>query len=340
MKKIAIILVLLSNIVMSYSQTSSYCTVNPILRDYYTEDVKDITLKWIYESESPYMDSIQIPASIENDIWHAMAAIFNLNYYPERDSVFDKYCIHQWPRNYFIQEVLIVYDPSYSWTNNWQNHILETGIASLDSLISLYEFDFSSSSNYSDMIVIKTPQDINIRPLLNLFREYEGIIYADPNIMMGGGNKITYHNENGVRYLDFSKKWGDCMAGCIYSHVFQFQVNTDCSIEYLGTQKNWDESDPLDEPYNCNITAIPEGTITSDLINIFPNPAKNYLYIESKLFDHIEYEIRSLSSVLLEDGQIKNKSFISVSQLKTGVYLLYLKDTKSNNSSIHKFIKQ
>ncbi|KAG4069932.1 hypothetical protein HA402_015156 [Bradysia odoriphaga] len=45
---------------------------------------------------------------------------------------------------------------------------------------------------------------------------------AEPDSIIGGGNKIEYNTWN--RVYTFSQGWGDCQAGCINKHFWDFYV--------------------------------------------------------------------------------------------------------------------
>ncbi len=339
MKKLSLSLLLFILIFPSFAQTPSWCTVNPILRAYYQDDVTELTIKQIYQTESVYMDSIPIPEIIEDSIWKAMAAIFNVSSIPERDSVFDKYCIHT-KKDYFIDEMLIIYYPDTAWTESWQNEEITTGIHIIDSLLSLYEFEIIHTNPESNLILLKTQLKINIRPLTHILVNIDGIQFADPNIQFGGANRILYNVEDGIRYLDFSKRWGDCFSGCAYNHTFKFKVFPDCSVEYLGTVMNWNNSDPLGEPNNCDITGIDDGIPSSNSFYVYPNPTSDALTVGFNSIDQFEFIIWSYTAKKLKSGTLYPEIPISLSGISSGIYLLEILNLKNNTRSIHKFIKQ
>ena len=111
------------------------------LLEAYEYDVSQLAIKRIHEINSPYQDSISIPSVIKDTIWEGLNAIYNSFSIPERDSIFDIYCIHDY--NCYaepVQQVLVSVDTQYSWTNSWQNGETQTGYKELDEFLSKYYF--------------------------------------------------------------------------------------------------------------------------------------------------------------------------------------------------------
>jgi hypothetical protein len=54
-----------------------------------------------------------------------------------------------------------------------------------------------------------------------MYAAAEGVGYAEPSSRAGDGNDIT---STVVGFYDFRLAWGDCPAGCLYEHVWVFQV--------------------------------------------------------------------------------------------------------------------
>lgn len=337
MKKLTLLLLFIIGSAVSMAQESSHCNVNPMLHHYYNLDVKDATLKWAFQCDSTYRtDSIAIPQMIEDSVWGALSAVFNVQNMPERDSVIDLYCVHQYPKNHFVQEFLIIADRSYEWTNHWFNNELMTGIPIVDSIMIKYGFEIKSVSPSVDMVVFRTEQSFNIRAVCDLLKITDGIIYADPNISFGDGPRFTYTSSGIDRYLTFQIGWGDCMSGCIWRHIWRFKVNENCDVEYLGTLKNYDEDHPIGEPWNCNITGL-DIDIKNE-ISVCPNPVKDYVQINNASSSINEFEIRSINGQIMKRGQVLGEDRIDVSDLVKGVYLIYIWNDIIRFES-HKIIK-
>lgn len=60
--------------------------------------------------------------------------------------------------------------------------------------------------------------------LITLLRSRFGVVESDPNIILGGGNSISFNPSS--RIYTFSHNFGDCPAGCIYHHDWDFTVSS------------------------------------------------------------------------------------------------------------------
>lgn len=75
---------------------------------------------------------------------------------------------------------------------------------------------------------------------------------------------------------------------------------------------------------------------SKDIISIYPNPAKDQLYINFNSNGTLNYKLFSVRGNLLQEGITRGGELISVSQLNNGYYLLQLEDENFNtyNNSI------
>jgi hypothetical protein len=144
MKYVFILLLGILLMTNSNAQVASGCSIPQPLLTYYDEDVKHLALQRISFSGSPYTDSISIPYSLQDTIWKGLAAIYNCNR-PERDSVFDIYCIHDETNLHEIYHyIYVAVDTTASWFPNWVNNNITTGIPAFDSLLATYGFSIFS----------------------------------------------------------------------------------------------------------------------------------------------------------------------------------------------------
>jgi len=316
-------------------QVSSHCSVNPMLYQYYDKDVKNATLQWAAKCDSSYLtDSIAIPKMIEDSVWGALAAVFNVQNMPERDSVIDMYCIHQSFKNHYIQELFIGVDPEYTWTDNWFNGELISGIPIVDSILVNYEYEIERIFPNIDGIVFKSEQAINLRPLCEILKKVDGIIYAEPNYMFGDGNEFWYESSETDRYLFFDKAWGDCMAGCYMHHIWQFKVDENCDVQYMGTIQQYNDDESLGEPWNCNITGLIDPN-ENNKISIWPNPANNSIKIVESDFNYFEVFIRDINGKIIHKQLLYSGEEIDISTFNSGLYIIEIPESNIRE----KFIK-
>lgn len=76
-------------------------------------------------------------------------------------------------------------------------------------------------------------------------------------------------------------------------------------------------------------------------IGVYPNPAKNELFLNSKNNGNLTLKILNTAGKLLSTQklELENQSSIPISQLATGIYFLNIED-ENGNTTIKKFIKK
>lgn len=322
MKKLHLLSLFVLILSTTFAQYSSKTDVNPILRTHYDADVKNACLQWVLESDSNlYYSSAEIPPLVLDSVWQALSAVYYEFEMPERDSVIDMYCIHQYPKNFLIKEIILV--PDYDNPNiiSWLNH--DPGYPILDSILTKYGFISYDKESKNPFILLRTELDINVFYVLKLLKLVDGIIYADPNITFGDGNRFSYKSSGTDKFLFFDKAWGDCMSGCYAHHIWQFKIDGNLNVSYLRTYKNWNENNPIGEPWNCNITGLMEDD-ESEQMAISPNPAKEYVYFSIPFQNKTEYRILNINGQIIKEGYLIGDDNISVSELKKGIYLIQL----------------
>lgn len=100
----------------------------------------------------------------------------------------------------------------------------------------------------------------------------------------------------------------------------------------------WTYSEKEIDFWNKHITSITE-LITNDF-KVFPNPCKNYLFIQSKDdTSYVQYEIINTNGSLLYSGFLSDNAMVNVNNLESGVYFIRLYKS-DKQSKVLKFIKQ
>ena len=319
------------------AQISSSCIVPQTVQNNYDRDVNHLALNRIINQNSSYKDSIVIPQNYKDTIWQGLSAIFNLTSIVARDSVFDNYCIHQ-AVNIVYHKIYVAVDTSYSWTHQWQNLISTTGITQLDNLLSMYGFTITHFSTFgSNYATLETTQNINVTPLCDSIATFNGVLYSEPVTNVGDGNEIVYNKYGNDRFYDFSVGYGDCPSGCTSRLIFKFKVYDNCSVDYLG-RFNYG-MDILPAPTNCNITtSINEKELTN--FNIYPNPAEDFINIETNYLLNTNYNIINLYGQILQTGMFTNRTTVSIKNLTTGMYLIKFYNQRNNEFANYKLLKK
>jgi hypothetical protein len=322
----------------SFAQVQSSCEVTSDLEYYYKRDAADLAINRLFTSNSPDTGQIIIPSVHQDSIWRGLAAIFNASTIPERDSVFDIYCIHNnslWTKM-LLPHIYIEVDTSVSWTNNWLNGEIVTGYSELDDFISTYHYSiFSTNPNYAT-VVIYSDSIINSFAVSDSLTSFTGIEAAEPIPMTIDANRIEYSVEGEYQYFTFTLAWGDCMAGCIYKHKWEFKVHySNCTVEYLGLETNANNNFP--NPINCNITSVSDININPDIISIYPNPSIDKISIKGESIQNIEL-LNGIGQFITSIRPNSNQTTINIEDLKPGLY--FLKIDIDGQSINKRFIKK
>ena len=89
------------------------------------------------------------------------------------------------------------------------------------------------SFEYAPAIVIRFHPRERVRSATISYHGIEGIIYAQPEFILGDGSDIEVLWSDGKWYVVFRRAWGDCPAGCIFSELNFF-------VEHEGDVKRID----------------------------------------------------------------------------------------------------
>lgn len=321
------------------AQTPSNCSIQTVFKDYYDADIKHLALERIYDQYSNYTDSIEIPYIFQDTIWRGMAAIFNLTSLPERDSVFDNYCIHQFG-GYIYHGIYVNIDTSYDWTIQWQNQNTVTGIAELDTLLATYGFTVTNYWSNSNTAILYTNQNLNILPLCDSLKFFEGVNYAEPIPYGGSGNSIKYDKIGNDRVYEFTIGYGDCPMGCSGWRTYKFKVYEDCAVEYLGTENHVDPLYPFPSPPNCNITTSIKVFNSQKGFKVYPNPVRTQITIESTNLIRNKFCIINLYGQLLITGEFRQEKRISIENLPIGIYFIKFNNNSNDGFVSYKFVKE
>ena len=305
---------------------NSDCTVPQVLIENYELDIKGLALKRMIDTDHPDLGLVQIPQSHQDSIAEAMAAILNAAQLPERDSVFNIYCVHNGSWQLITSSVIVSVDENYNWTSNWQNLITETGDTLMDYITSTYSLEVAS---YSSFAVLETPKLWNVNALCDSLELVEGVNYAEPNYLIGGAGRIAYDIIDGVKYLDFEVQWNDCFDGCDNRHTWHFKVYDDCSVEFTGVSDfGFFGIEPLPDPVNCNIVSpIVEVIPKQNKYSLSPNPVSTAFVIGNVEDDErLDITLLDVSGRQILKANILGKEPVKVSNLDSGTYFVRITD--------------
>jgi len=100
--------------------------------------------------------------------------------------------------------------------------------------------DTSKTSLQSGFLKLRFSDDLNPYRLDDLYSNLDGVIYAEPNGLLGDWSCVyPWLESDRMTYL-FRQAWGDCPAGCAYSDFWYFR-DTESGLVYVG---EWLLGDP------------------------------------------------------------------------------------------------
>jgi hypothetical protein len=330
MKKLYVLLAFFACILSTAAQLPSDCTVPDVIRNNYKFDIGHLAFKWLHEIQSPDTSLIEIPESAQGPIREGLAAIFNRHDFPEVDSVFNLYCVHNSaPHSLVHQGLWVRVDTAFAWARNWATLQTITGIPALDSLLAKYAFTvttyYPSTQGSWAEVTLTTTKCINVLPVCDSLKTFAGFIFAKPNLSGGDGSTIEFEYAGDVRYYTFTMKWGDCWAGCTSSHAWKFKVNPDCSIELINVVSYI--SDHYYPPLSyCNLSFGVSGTSVPPVVTIFPNPAEGFLAIRASIPEEISYNLVDGWGRIAMSGTLRGETTLDLRTLSHGLYFIMIRN--------------
>lgn len=282
MKRSVLIISLISALMVPVgimrAQVVSDCTPPSILLKEYERDIKNLAVRRMYEVGSADTALVRIPAAWTDSVARGLAAILNARSLPERDSVFNLYCVHDNSSpGQLYHELLIGVDGSYGWTSAWKSLQALTGNPLIDTLVVAYSLGIREFYDWSfgSYALITTDSLWNIYALMDEFRKVPGVRNAEPNALIGTAGRIMHRSIGDTHFFDFFFEFNDCFDGCDNHRRWSFRVNPGCTVDYLGYE-DWGVFgiSGLPVPVNCNIfnssRSVPAPRET---LSLHPNPS-------------------------------------------------------------------
>lgn len=280
----------------------------------YQDDADRMAIARTFQNGSTWMDSVGINPEFSQTAMSALVAVYNSTS-PQRDTVVDLLNIHIYPIMP-LRSLTVSADSSLAWVQQLQAGNVPTGEPILDGLMQQYDVvDFNLwgwPSNSHKVITFNMGTNWNLLPLLDLFEQIPGAIYASPNGTVGDGDRITDSVYTDHIELTYSFGWGDCPAGCGGFYHWVFSVQPDCSVEFIGSYG-------LSPFFNTQVAEVPRTSLLA-----WPNPVSDVLHlgrsVAGEALTLYSIDGRHVGSPVLQgDG-------IDVRGLPPGIYFLRRSD--------------
>lgn len=175
--------------------------------------------------------------------------------------------------------------------------------------------------NYSPTYPGITNFDTIVKPLLLSYPNNITLYAGD----LGCTKKVSsfmYHKFDNITLI------ASGMGGGIEDNIIITNVYND-SVYYDLVAINGDDPNSLGELNHYNINSIEHEKDISD-INIYPNPCKNYFFVENNMQSNFNMKLFNLSGKLIIEKILNknSKEQFKFSKIKSGIYILQLYNEK------------
>ena len=102
---------------------------------------------------------------------------------------------------------------------------LVTGFDEFDRLTGKLALTEIETLSVGETLFLHFERNVNLRVAIDAFRGIDGVVYAEPDALIGDGPDIVATKSNDGIELNFINAWGDCPSGCIYRESFLYLVS-------------------------------------------------------------------------------------------------------------------
>lgn len=198
--------------------------LSEILKMAYHEDAALIAITEM-NRDSLLKHQVPVPEDLLIKYYRALVNIYNSADIAQTQQIQH---IHNYHSD-VVRQYILQLSIAAPWLSNWiaGNHY--TGVAVLDSLFEIYPVEFLSvhqpGPGMDYQVIFQTEDFVNNRVYPSLFNNIDAHIhYVERNYKAGDGNRISAVCSGDSVLVTYSQGWGDCPAGCIERHYWEFAV--------------------------------------------------------------------------------------------------------------------
>ncbi len=198
------------------------------------EDAARMALRDVHSDPQSRQNLVILPQELVDFYYHGLVHIYNSSSLAARDTVFVIYKIHT-IRRPETHSIIVAVDSTKSWVQKWRLGQRLTGNPQIDALMINYDLQLKKYYDWSILhaVVLESPKPINIYALAKRFLPIEGVLFAEENHTIGDGDDINAIIEQEYLTVEFSKGWGDCLAGCINRRYWAFHVRFNGAVRFM-----------------------------------------------------------------------------------------------------------
>jgi hypothetical protein len=217
-------------------------TVPDSLAALYRVDAARLALRVVYDDERPEREEVELPTALVDELYDALALVYNATGLDSRDWVVERFPIHTFP-NPEVFELTVGVFPSKEWVGAWQSGQRFTGNTHIDQLLETYDLSLEAYHDRSmHRANLRAGRPLNVAALAMRFEGIDGVRYAEPLSWFGDGNDIRARSRGERWELEYSVGYGDCPSGCVQRHYWTFLADLGGFVRYEG-----DRGDPIPE---------------------------------------------------------------------------------------------
>ena len=210
----------------------------------YSSDAGFLTMNYCFQNHLPDTAEVEFPKYIFESFRNGLLWIY---LYAQQHQQRPVTKIHHF-QNPSVHSILITVKSDTPWLENWRKGIEQSGNPTVDSLVQRYNLKvekvYDPTHSSISYVTISSPSPLNTRALSRKFIPVEGVINASVNWVVGDGTRIeaevSLQKENSGITYHLSIGWGDCPAGCIYHHYWNYFISSTGLVVFTG-----ESGDPL-----------------------------------------------------------------------------------------------